>query len=335
VPGGAVRRITKDIADYNGISLAADGRTLATLRLEWRGTLWVAPAAQPDRIVQVTSVVNTVWGAAIQWTQDGRILYTADVGGNADVWAVRPDGSELRRLTTSPGIDTLGIPAPDNRYTVFCSNRDGRIRIWRMDPNGSRQTPLTDGPVDMRPVISADSKSVYFARYDQPSNPMYAVPIEGGQPTLLSGPPSPGASVIWPDVPTGFTPIALSPDGTLIAGTYWDDQQSRTRVAVVPIGGLGVVRKPDVILPVSRSAFASVFSWAPDGRALTVIRTTDGATNLWRQPLEGGAPTRLTHYTAGEDVVSHAWSRDGKWLALVRGVAESHVVVIRDAGRSR
>jgi eukaryotic-like serine/threonine-protein kinase len=331
VPEGAVRRITKDTAGYDCVSLAADGRTLVTLRSEWQGTLWVAPAAQPDRIARITSIPNTVWSATIQWTPDGEILYTASVAGNGDLWTVRPDGSDPRQLTTTPSLDTLGFPAPDNRYIVLSSSRDGRIRIWRMDRNGSRQTPLTEGSSDMSPVVSADGKSVYYSAYDQPDHPMYAVPIEGGQPMLLSGSPSPDTSGIWPGVPSGFHPTALSPDGKLLAGTYWDEQQGRTRVAVVPIGGGGVVRKPDIMVPLG-SFFGSVFAWAPDGRALTVARTTDGAANLWRQPLDGGAATRLTHYTSAEDIVSHAWSRDGMWLALVRGVAESHVVVMRDVG---
>jgi Tol biopolymer transport system component len=76
-------------------------------------------------------------------------------------------------------------------------------------------------------------------------------------------------------------------------------------------------------------------SWAPDGRAITFARMTDGTVNLWRQPLEGGPAARLTNYTGGEDIVSHAWSRDGKWLALVRGAAESHVVMLRDVGSGR
>jgi Tol biopolymer transport system component len=78
-----------------------------------------------------------------------------------------------------------------------------------------------------------------------------------------------------------------------------------------------------------------MLSWAPDGRAVTFSRTTDGAPNLWRQPLDGGPASRLTNYTGGEEIVSHAWSPDGKWLAMVRGKAESHVVMLRDVGPPR
>jgi Tol biopolymer transport system component len=133
-------------------------------------------------------------------------------------------------------------------------------------------------------------------------------------------------------VPTGFWPLALSPDGTLLAGTYWDDKQGRTRIAAVPVDGQGETRTLNV--SVTLGSGTSV-TWAPDGRAITFVRTTDGAVNLWRQPLNGGPATRLTHYTSGEDLVSHAWSRDGKYLALVRGTTESHVVLMRDVGRGR
>jgi eukaryotic-like serine/threonine-protein kinase len=331
VPGGAVRRITKDIAGYHRVSLAADGRTLVALRSEWRGTLWAGASAQPDRVARIGAVPNRVSRWRIRWTPDGRLLYTASVSGNPDVWTVRPDGSDLRQLTTSPDLDAWAMAAPDNRCIVFLSDRDARDRIWRMEPDGGRQAPLTDGPVDYSPVVAPDSRSVYFARREQPSA-VYAVPIDGGVPTLMSGPPSASAPGKWAGLPIGFWPAALSPDGRQLAGTYWDMQQGRIRVAVVPLDGRGGVRTLDIPLPVESE---ESFAWAPDGRAITFVRTTDGAVNLWRQPLDGGPAVQLTHYTSGEDIVSHAWSDDGKWLALLRGTAESHIVLIRDVGRGR
>jgi Tol biopolymer transport system component len=333
VPDGSMRRITKDIAGYHRVSLTADGRALVALRSDWRGTLWVGPSAQPDRVDRIASVPNRVWSGRVRWTPDGRILYTANVSGNHDIWAVRPDGSDLRQLTTSPGLDTDATAAPDNRYIVFLSDRDGRRRVWRMEPDGGRQTPLTDGPFDTEPVVAADSRSVYYARPDEPVSPMYAVPIEGGKPTFLSGPPQATVAAAWSGVPKGFWPAALSPDGTLIAGTCVGQQWGGVAVVVVPVGGQG--RVYDALHVTLRWTSSESFAWAPDGRAITFVRTADGAVNLWGQPLDGGPATRVTNYTGGEDIVSHAWSRDGRWLALVRGVAESQVVMLRDVGRAQ
>jgi Tol biopolymer transport system component len=167
VPDGSSRRITTDSAGYRRVAFTADGRTLVALRSEWRGTLWVGPSAQLTRVERIASVPDRVtshW--RIGWTPDGRILHTATARGNPDVWAVRPDGTDLRQLTTSPGSDRAAVAAPDGRYIVFLSDRDGRDRVWRMEPDGGRQTPLTEGPEDHHPVVVGDSRSVY-SRWDQ------------------------------------------------------------------------------------------------------------------------------------------------------------------------
>jgi len=63
------------------------------------------------------------------------------------------------------------------------------------------------------------------------------------------------------------------------------------------------------------------------------VRVTGGAANLWRQPIDGGPPTQVTHYTGGDLIAAHAWSPDGKLLAMVRAVTARDVVVIRDVRR--
>jgi TolB protein len=258
-------------------------------------------------------------------------VYTAAVGGNYDVWAVRRDGTDLRQLTTSPARDGFPSVAPDGRYIAFMSDRSGEFRIWRMEPDGSRQTMLTDGSFDVEPVVAPDSRHVYFIRMDQPGDPLYMVPVDGGQPTLLTAPRSSAPSAPWPDVPAMFMPQELSPDGTQILGSYFDDQgASGRRFVVVPVGGRGTVHKLDI--PIQGRQLA----WAPDGRAITYVRRAVGSANLWRQPLDGGQTTQLTNYPAASgNIPSHAWSRDGKWLALVRATPQRQLVLLRDVGRHR
>jgi Tol biopolymer transport system component len=211
VPDGSPRRITTDIAGYRRVVFTADSRTLVALRSEWRGTLWAGPSAQPDRVERIASVPDRVSsGWRIGWTPDGRILHTATVRGNPDVWTVRPDGSDLRQLTTSPGSDRAAVAAPDGRYIVFLSDRDGRDRVWRMEPDGGRQTPLTDGPEDHHPVVAGDSRYVYFTRWRQEPGPpeaVYMVPIDGGKPApIIAG--------AWADAPPGFWPAASAMPAT-------------------------------------------------------------------------------------------------------------------------
>jgi Tol biopolymer transport system component len=281
VPDGSPRRITTDIAGYRRVAFTADGRSLVALRSEPRGTLWVGPSAQPDRVERIASVPDRVsLGSRIGWTPDGRVLHTATVRGNPDVWAVRPDGTDLRQLTTSPGSDRAAVATRDGRYIVFLSDRDGRDRVWRMEPDGGRQTPLTEGPEDHHPVVAGDSRSVYFARYGEDPDPpeaAYVVPIDGGTSALVTG----GA---WAVVPASFWPAAVSPDGSLLFGTAWDLEQGGVRVHVLSTSGQGVPAKLAM-----RVIYGTDYklSWAPDGRAITFSKTADGARNLWRQPVDG------------------------------------------------
>jgi Tol biopolymer transport system component len=75
---------------------------------------------------------------------------------------------------------------------------------------------------------------------------------------------------------------------------------------------------PDVQLPVR---------WAPDGRALTTVRTDRrGVSNLWNVPLDGSAPSKLTNFEE-QAIVVFAWSPSGDRLACIRTSQNSDVAL--------
>jgi hypothetical protein len=83
-------------------------------------------------------------------------------------------------------------------------------------------------------------------------------------------------------------------------------------------------------LPIT-ATFRSIMQWAPDSRSLTYVLTRDGVSNVWSMALSGGTPQQITHFDSGL-IFRFAWSHDGKRLALVRGVQNGDVVLIRDFG---
>jgi Tol biopolymer transport system component len=64
----------------------------------------------------------------------------------AEIYRMRADGSDVRRLTEAPGYDGGPFFSPDGRAIYWRRFRpDGLIAdIWRMDADGSRQRQLTD-----------------------------------------------------------------------------------------------------------------------------------------------------------------------------------------------
>jgi hypothetical protein len=54
-----------------------------------------------------------------------------------------------------------------------------------------------------------------------------------------------------------------------------------------------------------------------------------GASNIWEQPIAGGAAKQLTHFTS-ETGSLFDLSKDGKQLAIQRDTSSSNVVLIHD-----
>lgn len=76
------------------------------------------------------------------WSPNGRtIAFSREVGGNVDIYLVNTDGSNLRRLTTAEGPDTLPVFAP-NGSLIFRSARTGSWGIWKMAIDGSGQREI-------------------------------------------------------------------------------------------------------------------------------------------------------------------------------------------------
>jgi TolB protein len=76
------------------------------------------------------------------WSPDGNtIAFARDVDGNVDIHTVNVDGSNLKRLTDTPGPDTLPIYAPSGEI-IFRSVRTGSWSIWKMSGDGANQIEL-------------------------------------------------------------------------------------------------------------------------------------------------------------------------------------------------
>jgi len=85
-----------------------------------------------------------------------------------DIFTARPDGSDLRQLTNTPGYDAETTISRQGKL-VFTSKRDGDLDIYTMDANGKNVKRLTNElGYDGGPFWSYDGKQiVYRAHHPQ------------------------------------------------------------------------------------------------------------------------------------------------------------------------
>ena len=227
------------------------------------------------------------------------------------------DGTVQRALTDDPAWDVYPVITPDGRYIVFASDRNGKAGLWRMDIDGNKLKRLTNASSSSSYDVTPDGQSVIYTTVEADKIVIRGMPIDGGSPVQIG-------------VTTGSDSLCVSPDGKLLAYFSADPTaRTGTKLAVMPVTGGSPVKTFDVLLGAAGSA--TDLKWSPDGRALVYIGPNPGggAPALWRQSLDGGAPTLVADFSP-DSIYAFAYSRDGKQLALVRGNQTSDAVLISE-----
>jgi TolB protein len=301
-PSGEARKITNDLKEYQNISLNADSSVLVTLQSDRVANIWVAPNGDASRATQLTSPSSMMDGAkGIAWTPDGKIVYYSLAGGKDGIWIMEADGKNRRQLTGET-VDFFHLAvSADGRYIVFVSNRGGSRAIWRMDIDGSNPKQLTDR--GSNPQATAE-----WLIYQMRSR-LWKMPIDGGEAVQLSD--------------KNLIRCAVSPDGKLLACVLAAPLPAK--LAVIPIEGGAPLKvfdaQPSPHMPPH-------IRWTPDGRAVSYVAHQNGISDIWSQPIDGGAPRKLTDFKA-KHIFTFDWSRDNK-LVISHGSSTSDVVLIRN-----
>src|SRR5262245_23220372 len=311
-PDGEARKLTNDLNYYNGVSLEASSNKLVTVKADYSVNIWIAPYGKTGRAIQITSGTNIEEGQlGLSWTPDGKIVYTSTASGNWDLWIVDADGSHKQQLTAGPGQNIFPSVSPAGRYVVFCSDRAGAEDIWRMDINGANLKQLTNSGFAARPYCSPDGRWVVYRNGSSGHVTVWKVSIDGGEPAQMTGDDKPAS-----------TPV-ISPDGKLLSYLGLN-KQNQPVLNIIPFEGEAIVKTIGIPTNITLN---SNHVWTLDGRAVIYKKNIGDVWNLWKQPLDGRAPTQLTDFKS-DGISWFDLSRDGEQFALSRSVLVGEVVLI-------
>ena len=314
--GGLPRRRTWEGAPATVVGWTSEGRILYATA--GSSTLPSTQLAMLDPRSGRRELVPLAEASDGSFDASGRVLYFTRYafqgshtrryqGGTAqNIWRYTAGSAEAVPLT-GDYAGTSKTPMWWNGRIYFCSDRDGTMNLWSMDPEGHDLRQLTrHRGWDVRSPALGDGRIVYQLGAD-----LHLFDLARGSDTTLDirlGSDFDQERVRWVSNPmTYLTTAHLAPDGGRVVLT------ARGQVFVAPVGRAGgrfveVTRAPGVRYRQAR--------FAPDGKSVLALSDQTGETDWWRLAANGvGAPEQLTG-----DARVLRWdgvpSPDGKWLAF-------------------
>jgi hypothetical protein len=244
---------------------------------------WLGPTSpeiwimRPDGTGKSRFLANAWFPGA---TPNGtRVIYSDWNTGKLSI--MRADGRYVGQVVpTLAGAQYRHDVSPDGQSVVFEKTSGEPVRLYRANLDGTGIIELTHQDYDSEPRWSPDGRFITYTGINPAGGdvPVFRIPSEGGDPVQLTT--------------DGVCCARWSPlgDQVLFAGPYgfWTmapDGSNAAALDSVPPGAYG--------------------DWSPDGTQLVIERVTDSLTQIWRVPLQGGAPIQLT--SEGQNLL-------GRWL---------------------
>src|SRR5262245_7279703 len=303
------------------------------------GILWfywsrppTKPPLPPMKVVPFTSFPGWEWAPA--FSPDGNQI-AFDWGGEKnvshdfdhDIYVMLIGSEKPFRLTTDPANDFGPVWSPDGRQIAFLRESEKEFAIYTVPALGGAERKLLSlgpkanwgnsgpGALDWSPdgkyIACVEKRSA-----QQPPNIFLFSPETGDKHTLTS-PAAPDQGDLFP---------AFSPDSQTVAFVREGSAYPSYDIYLVSVRG----GEPRRLTFDHEHRFRP--AWTADGREIIFPSRRDGNNfNLWRIPVSGGTPERLT-VGGGYVDINVAISRQGNRLAYVQGSGDYNIYRIDISG---
>ena len=306
------------------IAIAASAISVSILAIvltwPWRSGRAVPPA--PMRVVPLTSLSGSELGAT--FSPDGRQVAFAWNGerpdggarpwwqGDWDIYVKFVGATNMRRLTSGPGLDLAPAWSPDGREIAYV--RDGHIRLVSALGGSDRQ--ITDLQVMLPAVWSPDGRYLAAGDGREPAGAssagrsIYLIPVQGGVPRALTR-PRPRARHQSP---------AFSPDGRRLAFISCDEGGGwGCDLQVLDLDSAYAAAGAPRSLTGRLGMYQSALAWTNDGTSIlfNAVDINLQVNYLWRAAADGTRPPERIEL-AGVNALFPSIAPAGDRLAFAR-----------------
>jgi Tol biopolymer transport system component len=257
------------------------------------------------------------------WSPDGRqVAYARSrrrLGGSPErpesIYVTPPDGGPSRfiglvfdphSLTWSPDGQWLALVSGNDQFALGAATlgNKGPSAIVLVPAVGGAPVPVTDNAaLNVSPAWTPDGRHLLFVSNRDGARDVYVVRLgsagmPGGRPSRLT---------------TGLNAhsISLSADGTRLAYSVYTSHANVWAISIPTDGPISADRATQVT---TGNQTVEGLTVSPDGRWLYFDSDRSGNANIYRMPLGGGEPERLT--TNPADDFSPDVSPNGRWVAF-------------------
>ncbi|MDZ7720152.1 MAG: DUF5050 domain-containing protein [Balneolaceae bacterium] len=239
----------------------------------------------------------------------GALTFTSFRDGNANIYTISDDGTNIRQLTDHGELDGQAAISPGGTKIAFTSERDGNREIYLMNSDGSGLTRLTNNSVrDELPAWSPDGNQLAFSSQRDGVDDIFIMDSDGSNVTKVTTDPEVDTHPTW------------SPDGnTLAFQTLRDGDWT--------IYSISTDGSDATLLTESDAQSDRDPEYSPDGSQIAYSRNTDNGEEIFVMDSDGTNHTQITNNDS-QDILP-TWSPNGDFIGFQSnraGGANIHII---------